>query len=74
MHKGPIIFLSFSELTVLIWSPQMIGCDSDECPYEWFHLSCVGLSKPLPQTWYCEDCRERMEREKSEKPAKKRKR
>ena len=52
---------------------QMIGCDSDDCPFEWFHLSCVGLSKPLPQTWYCEDCRERLEREKSEKPAKKRK-
>ncbi|UZJ52380.1 hypothetical protein CBS101457_001700 [Exobasidium rhododendri] len=53
---------------------EMIGCDSDDCQYEWFHLSCVGLSKPLPQTWYCEDCKERMEREKSEKPAKKRKR
>lgn len=53
---------------------EMIGCDSDECQYEWFHLSCVGLSKPLPQTWYCEDCKERIEREKNEKPAKKRKR
>lgn len=52
---------------------EMIGCDNDDCPYEWFHLSCVGLSKPLPQTWYCTDCRERMEREKSERPMKKRK-
>lgn len=53
---------------------EMIGCDSDECPYEWFHLSCVGLSKPLPQTWYCPDCKERMEKEKAEKSIKKRKR
>lgn len=53
---------------------EMIGCDSDDCIYEWFHLSCVGLSKPLPQTWYCSDCRERMEREKAEqRPVKKRK-
>ena len=22
----------------------MIGCDDDECAYEWFHLECVGLT------------------------------
>lgn len=25
---------------------DMIGCDNDACPREWFHLSCVGLTKP----------------------------
>jgi chromatin modification-related protein YNG2 len=39
---------------------EMIGCDSDECKFEWFHLDCVGLSKPLPQVWYCSDCQARM--------------
>lgn len=39
---------------------EMIGCDSDDCKYEWFHLDCVGLSKPLPQVWYCSDCQARM--------------
>ncbi|PWN23753.1 hypothetical protein BCV69DRAFT_243779 [Microstroma glucosiphilum] len=39
---------------------EMIGCDSDECKFEWFHLDCVGLSKPLPQVWYCSDCQSRM--------------
>lgn len=39
---------------------EMIGCDNDECKYEWFHLDCVGLSKPLPQVWYCSDCQARM--------------
>lgn len=24
---------------------EMVGCDSDDCPREWFHLSCVGLTK-----------------------------
>lgn len=35
---------------------EMIGCDSDDCKYEWFHIGCVGVSKPLPQTWVCGDC------------------
>ncbi|KAK7444073.1 hypothetical protein VKT23_015471 [Stygiomarasmius scandens] len=36
---------------------DMIACDNEsDCPYEWFHLSCVGLSKPLPDVWYCTIC------------------
>lgn len=22
---------------------EMVACDADECPREWFHLECVGL-------------------------------
>ncbi|KAI9693594.1 MAG: hypothetical protein M1822_002865 [Bathelium mastoideum] len=25
---------------------EMVACDNDSCPKEWFHLTCVGLSKP----------------------------
>ena len=25
---------------------DMVACDNDKCPREWFHLACVGLSKP----------------------------
>lgn len=25
------------------------------CPVQ-FHLACVGLSKPLPESWFCKDC------------------
>lgn len=25
---------------------EMVACDNDACPREWFHLSCVGLLKP----------------------------
>lgn len=25
---------------------DMVACDNDACPREWFHLSCVGLTKP----------------------------
>lgn len=38
---------------------DMIGCDDDDCEREWFHLECVGLSKPPQGTWYCDACLER---------------
>ncbi|KAF2744098.1 hypothetical protein M011DRAFT_480174 [Sporormia fimetaria CBS 119925] len=40
---------------------NMIACDNDDCPREWFHLACVSLDKvPNSRTkWYCGDaCRE----------------
>ncbi|KAJ7865436.1 hypothetical protein B0H14DRAFT_410459 [Mycena olivaceomarginata] len=35
---------------------DMIACDNDDCPYEWFHLSCVQLTQPTPEKWYCREC------------------
>ncbi|PFH46077.1 hypothetical protein AMATHDRAFT_156523 [Amanita thiersii Skay4041] len=36
---------------------DMIACDNEgNCPYEWFHLSCVGLKQPTPEKWYCSVC------------------
>lgn len=37
---------------------DMIACDNEDCPYEWFHWSCVGLkSEPKPGgTWFCPVC------------------
>lgn len=40
---------------------QMVGCDNDACPREWFHLQCVNLDEvPVSTTkWFCGDkCRE----------------
>ena len=37
----------------------MIGCDGPDCKFEWFHIGCVGVSKPLPNTWYCDDCKDK---------------
>jgi hypothetical protein len=36
---------------------NMIACDNDECPREWFHLACVNLDKaPTGRTkWFCSD-------------------
>ena len=38
---------------------EMVGCENDKCPYEWFHLNCVGLKEaPKDQDiWYCPECR-----------------
>ncbi|KAF6761967.1 hypothetical protein DFP72DRAFT_1147833 [Ephemerocybe angulata] len=35
---------------------DMIGCDNPDCPYQWFHISCVGVKPPLPDKWFCPDC------------------
>jgi len=35
---------------------DMIGCDNAACPYQWFHISCVGVKTPLPDKWYCPEC------------------
>ena len=36
---------------------NMVACDNDECAYEWFHWSCVGISREPVGKWYCPDCR-----------------
>jgi inhibitor of growth protein 3 len=41
---------------------NMVACDNPNCPNEWFHWPCVGLTKEPPQggTWYCPECRPKM--------------
>ena len=39
---------------------DMVACDGPSCSKEWFHLDCVGLTKPPSSSakWYCSDsCR-----------------
>eukprot|EP00730_Choanoeca_flexa_P015236 TRINITY_DN6951_c0_g1_i2.p1 TRINITY_DN6951_c0_g1~~TRINITY_DN6951_c0_g1_i2.p1 ORF type:complete len:261 (+),score=77.30 TRINITY_DN6951_c0_g1_i2:82-864(+) len=42
---------------------QMIGCDDDNCPIEWYHYKCVGLTEEPKGDWYCFLCTERRKRE-----------
>ena len=38
----------------------MVGCDNDDCPYQWFHLDCLKLKAfPKSKTWYCPECQKR---------------
>lgn len=48
---------------------EMIGCDNDDCKYEWFHWSCVGISSPPKDDdiWYCPDCAPKMEKRKKKR-------
>ena len=63
---------------------EMIGCDDDECEFEWvclyidnitdeqYHITCLGYDRPPEGTWYCPQCAERRKRNppKSKKPPK----
>lgn len=35
---------------------DMVACDNEDCPYEWFHWSCVGLRSEPTGTWFCPEC------------------
>ncbi|KAL5489690.1 hypothetical protein EMCRGX_G018808 [Ephydatia muelleri] len=35
---------------------EMIGCDNEDCPIEWFHFQCVGLTSKPKGRWYCPPC------------------
>lgn len=36
---------------------DMVGCDNDNCKYQWFHWSCVGLKSEPAGEWLCPECR-----------------
>lgn len=35
---------------------EMVGCENPNCPSEWFHLSCMGLTKVPAGRWFCPEC------------------
>ncbi|KAI8064723.1 hypothetical protein BC940DRAFT_305181 [Gongronella butleri] len=35
---------------------EMVGCDGENCPYEWFHMDCTGLTAPPKGAWFCDEC------------------
>uniref|UniRef100_A0A1I8FL74 Inhibitor of growth protein n=1 Tax=Macrostomum lignano TaxID=282301 RepID=A0A1I8FL74_9PLAT len=37
---------------------DMIGCDNVDCPIEWFHFNCVGLSTKPKGKWFCPKCQD----------------
>ena len=32
---------------------RMVACDNPSCPKEWFHFTCVGLTRKPRGRWYC---------------------
>ncbi|KZV78155.1 hypothetical protein EXIGLDRAFT_62511 [Exidia glandulosa HHB12029] len=46
----------------------MVACDDDDCPHEWFHLSCTGLDAvPKSKKWYCDVCKPKHEQTRRKK-------
>ncbi|KUJ22752.1 uncharacterized protein LY89DRAFT_680863 [Mollisia scopiformis] len=35
---------------------DMVACDNEDCPLEWFHWSCVNLKSEPVGTWICPVC------------------
>ncbi|XP_030072858.1 inhibitor of growth protein 5 [Microcaecilia unicolor] len=35
---------------------EMIGCDNQDCPIEWFHFACVDLTTKPKGKWFCPRC------------------
>lgn len=36
---------------------DMVGCDNDNCSYQWFHYKCVGVTEEPKGEWLCPICR-----------------
>lgn len=41
---------------------DMVACDNEACPYEWFHWTCVGLKSEPVGTWICPVCTKAMKK------------
>ena len=35
---------------------QMVSCDNPSCPFQWFHIECVGLASLPENNWLCPYC------------------
>lgn len=44
---------------------DMVACDNQDCPYEWFHYPCVGITAPPKGKWYCPQCQTNMRRQRA---------
>ena len=36
---------------------DMVGCDNDNCEFQWFHYSCVGIKTQPVGEWLCPSCK-----------------
>jgi len=36
---------------------DMVACDNEWCPYQWFHWACINMTKEPTGDWLCFHCR-----------------
>ncbi|XP_065089171.1 inhibitor of growth protein 3-like isoform X1 [Ochlerotatus camptorhynchus] len=46
---------------------DMVACDNEDCPFEWFHYPCVNITSTPKGKWYCPQCSSSMKRRASRK-------
>lgn len=46
---------------------DMVACDNEDCPFEWFHYPCVNITSSPKGKWYCPQCSSSMKRRASRK-------
>ncbi|CDW80641.1 chromatin remodeling contains zinc finger [Stylonychia lemnae] len=49
---------------------DMIACDNKNCPYEWFHFPCVGLTTKPEGKYFCLKCQQSLQSIKKESASK----
>lgn len=49
-----VVLASVSKIRAVLHS-DCCGCGV-QCPYEWFHYACVGLTEPPNGKWECSTC------------------
>ncbi|XP_015376046.1 PREDICTED: inhibitor of growth protein 1-like [Diuraphis noxia] len=47
---------------------DMVGCDNDLCPIQWFHFGCVSIHRKPKGKWFCPFCRDTSNNPKTMKP------
>ena len=52
---------------------DMVGCDNDDCKYQWFHFGCVNITSQSAGEWFCSDACREMKHANSTKTKKKKK-
>ncbi len=42
---------------------DMVACDGEDCPIQWFHFKCVSITEAPPDgvQWLCRDCKKKSE-------------
>ena len=41
---------------------KMIGCDNENCEYQWIHFTCAKPKCPPKGVWYCKECKKHNKR------------
>ena len=47
LQESPAGKNCFPQCKLEDWVDNMVGCDNDSCPVQWFHYGCVGLTEVI---------------------------